>query len=78
MEALHNERVKLTASYLNTGAGAYFAAGVVAPVAAVTFGYAGASAPVSPLTFAFGVTTFFAASLALHAAARYILKGLRP
>ena len=41
---VENERAKLTAAYLNTGAGACFAAGVVAPVApvaALTFGYAG-------------------------------------
>lgn len=78
MSVVHNERIKLTASYLNTGAGACFAAGVVAPVAAVTFGYTGPSAPVAPLTFLFGVTTFFAASLALHLSARYILRSLRP
>ena len=78
MSLTHNERVKLSATYLNTMAGTVLAAGVVAPVAAVTFGYAGPSAPVSTLTFAGGVSIFFIVSLGLHAAARYILQGLRP
>jgi hypothetical protein len=73
----HNERTELTASYLNTMAGTVFAAGVVAPLAAVTFGYTGPAAPVSTLTFAIGVSIFFLVSIGLHAAGRYILKGRR-
>jgi hypothetical protein len=59
----HNERTKLTATYLNTMAGTVFAAGVVAPLAAATFGYSGATAPVSTLTFAIGVSIFFSCLL---------------
>lgn len=78
MSLIENERLKLTAGYLNTAAGACFAAGVVAPAVAVTFGYAASPAPVAPLTFLFGITTFFLASLSLHVAARFLLKGLKP
>jgi hypothetical protein len=74
---VENERLKLTAGYLNAGAGSCFAAGVVAPVAALTFGYGTAQAGLSPLTFAVGITTFLATSLALHAAARFLLKELK-
>lgn len=77
MSAVHNERLKLTANYLNTGASACLAAGVVAPFAARVFGYTGGQTP-STLTFGIGVATFLIASAGLHAAARYILKGLRP
>ena len=77
MNQTHNERLKLTATYLNTAAGTCFAAGVVAPFAALMFGFSsGGSA--STLTFVLGVATFLIASGALHLAARSILKGLRP
>lgn len=78
MSLVHNERTKLTSSYLNTASGAFFAAGVVAPLAAVVFGVTGSSSPVSALTVVFGITTFFLASVTLHLAARYVLKGLKP
>lgn len=76
MSLVHNERLKLTASYLNSGAGACFAAGVVAPFAAITFGFS-AVGSASTLTFVLGVATFLVASAGLHAAARYLRKGLR-
>lgn len=75
---VQNERAKLTANYLNAGAGAFFAAGVVAPLAAAVFGLTGASSSVGTLTLAFGALIFFVVSVALHAAARYVLKGLKP
>ena len=77
MSLAHNERLKLTANYLNTAAGTCFAAGVVAPFAAFTFGFSGGGTA-STLTFGLGVATFLLASGALHLAARSILKGLRP
>ncbi|NNM72154.1 hypothetical protein [Enterovirga aerilata] len=73
----HNERLKLTANYLNTAAGTCFAAGVVAPFAPLTFGFSGGGS-VSTLTFGLGVATFLTASGALHLATRSILKDLRP
>ena len=67
MSLVHNERLKLTATYLNTGAGACFAAGVVAPIAALAFGYGNIQSNVSTLTFVVGVATFLSTSLTLHA-----------
>ena len=77
MSLIHNERLKLTATYLNAAARACLVAGVIAPFAAFAFGYATAAFG-STLTFALGATTFLLASLSLHSAARFILKGLRP
>lgn len=37
MTLIHNERTKLTATYLNTAAGGLFGAGFVAPIAAAVF-----------------------------------------
>lgn len=76
--AVHNERTKLTATYLNTAAGALFGAGVVAPTAAAVFGLAGPPGHLPALTLGLGALIFLGASLALHAAARYVLKGLKP
>lgn len=78
MSLVANERIKLTAAYLNTGAGGLFTTGVVAPVVATVFGLTGPGMPVSVLTLALGVLIFLSASIPLHAAARYVLKGLAP
>ena len=78
MSLTHNERVKLTAAYLNTAAGACLTAGVIAPLAAVVFGYVGAGVVASPLTLPIGVSIFLAVSVGLHVAARYALGGLKP
>ncbi len=45
MSLVHNERTKLTSSYLKTASGAFLAPGVVAPLAAVVFGVTGSSSP---------------------------------
>ena len=78
MNVTHNERVKLTAGYLNTAAGACLTAGVIAPTAAAIFGFGSSVLIVSPLTLAVGMATFLVMSIGLHAAARFVLKGLRP
>jgi hypothetical protein len=75
---VHNERTKLTANYLNTAATGFLGAGVVAPLAAAVFGLTGPGSPVSTLTLAFGILIFFAVSIGLHIAARYVLKRLKP
>lgn len=75
---VRNEQAKLTASYLNTVASAFFGAGVVAPLAAAVFGLTGSGKPVSTLTLAIGILIFFLGSVAIHFAARMILKGLKP
>ena len=77
MSLVHNEQTKITAAYLNTAASAFFAAGVVAPLAAFIVGVTGPSSSVSMLTLLLGVTIFLAVSIGLHLAARYVLKGLR-
>lgn len=41
MGLIHNERTKLTATYLNTAATGFLGAGVVAPLAAAVFGLTG-------------------------------------
>lgn len=78
MSAVRAERTKLTAAYLNTIAGGLFTAGVVAPLAAATFGVAGAGGHISALTLAVGVTIFLVCSVGVHALARFVLKGLQP
>ena len=70
-----NERTKLTATYLNAGAAGFFTTGFVAPIAAAVFGI---TAQIPALTLGIGALIFLSASLALHVAARYVLKGLRP
>lgn len=74
---VRNEGTKLTATYINAGAGALFTAGVVAPIAAAVFGV-GTAAGVSALTLGVGILMFLTGSVALHAAARYALKRLKP
>jgi hypothetical protein len=78
MSLIHNERTKLTAAYLNTAATGFFGAGVVAPLAAAVFGLTGPGSPVSTLTLGLGILIFLVASIAIHLAARYALKGLKP
>ena len=73
---VRNERLKLTASWLNTLAGACMTAGVIAPLAAALFGVA--TVPVSSLTLGLGVLIFFLVGIGLHLLARLVLKGLRP
>jgi hypothetical protein len=70
---VHNERTKLTATYLNTAAGGMFTAGVIAPLAAAAFGVSGAAGHLSTSTLALGVLISLCASIALHAAARYVV-----
>ncbi|WP_407518754.1 hypothetical protein [Methylobacterium oryzisoli] len=78
MSLIHNEQTKLTAGYLNAGASAFLAAGVVAPIAAAVFGVTGPGGPVPTLTIVIGVSMFLVGSILLHLAARYLLRSLRP
>ena len=55
MSLIHNERTKLTATYLNTAATGFLGAGVVAPIAAAVFGLTGPGSPVSTLTLTIGI-----------------------
>ncbi|WP_027170622.1 hypothetical protein [Methylobacterium sp. 10] len=75
---VRTERVKLTATYLNTAAGGLFTAGVVAPTAAAVFGVTASGSHIGPLTLLLGVAIFLGCSVGLHAMARMVLKGLKP
>ena len=72
---IFNERIKLTAAYLNA-AGSCFTAGVVAPLAAALFGVGGPAIPL--LTLGVGVLIFLGASVGLHALGRTVLRRLQP
>ena len=73
---VRNERVKLTAGYLNTAATTLFGVGVVAPLVAAVYGFAAAGSPLPPLTLLIGFTMFSSMSGALHIAARHHMRRL--
>lgn len=73
VHTVHNERVKLLAGLLNTMAGASFAIGVIAPVAAAFYG----PSHVSLATIIIGVVLWLALATVLHLAAQRVLGGLR-
>jgi hypothetical protein len=74
-DLIHNERMKLTATWLNTAA-ATLAGGVIAPVAATTYGAIGAPLTgLLPVAIGFG---WLLAALCLHLFARAVLWRLRP
>jgi hypothetical protein len=66
MHVVHNARVQLLATLLNTMAGASFAVGVAAPIAA-TFFYGSANIPVHSIVI--GAIIWLVAASALHALA---------
>ena len=74
MSLVHNERTKLTATYLNGLAIALFAVGGLAPIFSRAFGEGA-----RPLwTLATAAVICLVGSAALHLWARRILKGLIP
>jgi hypothetical protein len=75
-DAVHNERVKLTANVLNAAAAGMFVTGVVAPAVAVLYGIPGPSSAGLGL-IAVASAAWFAASLTIHSIARRILGRLR-
>jgi hypothetical protein len=75
MSLIHNERAKLTATYLNGLAIALFAVGSLAPV----FNYGFGPASFRSLWTMIGTATIcLAGSIVLHLVARRTLKGLIP
>jgi hypothetical protein len=75
MHAIHNARITLLATLLNTmAAGTSFTVGVAAPIAAAFF-YGGAVLPVHSV--AIGAIIWLGAAGALHAIAQAVLGGLR-
>lgn len=76
MSLVHNERIKLTASWLNALASAAAAAGVIAPLAAGFYGVA--NAPASGALLLAGAAIWLFVGIGLHFAARHVLRNLRP
>ena len=76
MNLIHNERIKLTAVWLNTLAAATLATGVIAPIAAIVFGLP-TSATLSRVGLALAMWGWFSLGFGLHWLARYILGRLR-
>jgi hypothetical protein len=74
MNLVHNERIKLLASLLNTMAGSSFTVGVAAPVAA-SFFYGVASLPISAIIGDAMLWLLIAATL--HGFAQYLLGALK-
>jgi uncharacterized membrane protein len=75
MNLVHNERIRLLASLLNTMAGSSFTVGVAAPVAA-SFFYGVASLPISAIVI--DVVFWLSIAAVLHSLAQYLLGALRP
>jgi hypothetical protein len=73
MSLIHNERTKLTATYLNGVAIAIFAVGGFAPVVAWLNSGTGPGAQVGTLAL-----ICIMVSAGIHLSARYMLKGLQP
>jgi type IV secretory pathway VirB2 component (pilin) len=71
MHLIHNERIKLTATWLNTIATAFLAAGLFAPLAAFAYGIA--DWRVGPLATALLIALCIAVGVLLHWSGRIIL-----
>jgi hypothetical protein len=72
MSIIHNERVKLTANWLDRAGTAVLTLGVIAPLAAALYGY-----PNPPVSFGIllaGVAVCLLISAGLHFLARRVLK----
>jgi hypothetical protein len=75
MNLVHNERTKLTATWINTLAAAFIAAGTVAPVAAILYGLS--ALPISPGRVAALAVACATVGVAIHFGARAVLGSLR-
>ena len=74
MHTVHNARITLLATLLNTMAGSSFTVGVAAPIAA-TFFYNPAGLPLTAV--ATGAAIWIAIASVLHLLAQRVLGGLR-
>lgn len=75
MSVLHNERVKLTATWLNTLASATATVGTLAPFASVAYGVGPPNQGLATLLP--GAAVWLSGAFALHLAARHVLRGLQ-
>jgi hypothetical protein len=73
---IHNERIKLTATCLNTLAATTVATGVIAPLAAIVLGFP-AVGTISWTAYILAAMAWFALGTTLHLLARQILGRLR-
>ena len=74
MFLVHNERIKLTANWLNALATALVAAGTFAPFAALVYAFSNAMADRASLAVSAGVC--FTGGIALHIGGRVMLRRL--
>ena len=72
---IHNERLKLTAAWLNMLSGASIAAGVIAPLVVRFYGVPSSTVPATLLYL--GAALWFFGGIALHLTARRLLGKLR-
>ena len=75
MHLVHNERTKLTATWINTLAAAFIAAGAVAPIAAILYGLS--AFPVAPERLVGLAIACVAIGVGIHMLARAELGRLR-
>ena len=75
MDLIHNERTKLTATWINTLAAALIAAGAVAPIAAILYGLS--TLPISLGRIVVLAVACAAVGVAIHFGARAVLGSLR-
>jgi dipeptide/tripeptide permease len=76
MSLVHNERTKLTATWLNALAAATVVTGVIAPLVAIVFGIP-TSGKVSSVVFILATFVWLVLGVILHMLARRILGRLR-
>ena len=77
MSVVANERVKLTASLLNTAAGFSLTAGAIAPLIAGSYGL-NAAPTVGARALLLIIGIWFAVGVGLHLLARRVLGALKP
>lgn len=75
MFLVHNEQVKLTATWFNTLATALVTAGTFAPIAALMYGFSATAADRSFLAVSAGIC--FLGGIALHLGGMAMLRRLR-
>jgi hypothetical protein len=75
MHLVHNEQTKLTATWINTVAAAFIAAGAVAPVAAILYGLA--ALPVGPVRLTGLAIACVVLGAGIHIMGRVYLRSLR-
>src|SRR5262245_21814287 len=75
MSPIHNERIKLTAGWLNGLAGAAAAAGTIAPLGPI---YGVPAAPISKSLLLAGAGIWLLVAAVFHLSARYVLQHQKP